>query len=87
MSRAEDIKEFYALLDEEIADFDCGAQCGARNRRKLPYCCDISKTIPLMYHEEYDYVRRLRKPFIVMMPDGTLTTRFDNGGGEDWTPR
>ena len=31
--------------------------------------------------------RRLRKPFIVMMPDGTLTKRFDNGGSEDWTPR
>ena len=56
--RQEDIEEFYRLLDEEIADFDCGATCAPRNRNKIPYCCDISKAVPLMYHEEYDYVRR-----------------------------
>ncbi|MBN1919066.1 MAG: hypothetical protein JW889_14265 [Verrucomicrobia bacterium] len=206
MLRPQDIQEFYALLDEEIADFDCGAVCAARNRNKMPYCCDISKAIPLMYFDEYEYVRRhsamwrpyvpkdpkekldeleyhlfvecpgparcerpwrsivcrifptypyvddderavglffntclrdkchlvgrpelvrqafirnhvqfwnllferhegekafhvnlcrqtearhrrLRKPFIVMMPDGTLTRRFDNGAGDEWTPR
>jgi hypothetical protein len=56
--RHKDIKEFYRLLDEEIAEFDCGAICARRNRNTVPYCCDISKTIPLMYREEYDYVRR-----------------------------
>jgi len=56
--RHKDIEEFYRLLDEEIAEFDCGAKCAPRNRNKVPYCCDISKAIPLMYREEYDYVRR-----------------------------
>jgi hypothetical protein len=73
--RHQDIREFYALLGEEIADFDCGAVCAKRNRNGLPYCCDVSKTIPLMYREEYEYVRRhssMWRPYKPRDPDEKL---------------
>jgi len=73
--RQKDIREFYRLLDEEIAEFDCGALCAPRNRNGVPYCCDVSKAIPLMYHEEYDYVRprtRMWRPYRPKDPNEDL---------------
>jgi len=63
------------LLDEEIADFDCGAKCSARNRNALPYCCDMTKAIPLMYEEEYEYVRHhsaMWRPYVPREPGEKL---------------
>jgi hypothetical protein len=66
--RHSDIEEFYRLLDVEVADFDCGAICARRNRSGVPYCCDISKTVPLLYHEELDYVRRHTRMWRIHKP-------------------
>jgi hypothetical protein len=73
--RPKDIRDYYRLLDEEIADFDCGELCARRNRNRIPYCCDVAKAIPLMYREEYDYVRRhtrMWRPYRPEDPDEQL---------------
>jgi thiol-disulfide isomerase/thioredoxin len=56
-----DIITLLKLSSEEIADFDCGAECSKRNRNKVPYCCDIEKVIPVLYRAEFDYFSKRSK--------------------------
>jgi len=58
MLTPKDFKHIYKLLDEEICDFDCGEICSDRNRNGLPYCCDNETAIPVLYHEEYEYLKK-----------------------------
>jgi hypothetical protein len=53
-----DIEHSLKLLREEICDFDCGAICASRNRDGVPYCCDNSTAIPVLYREEYRYLKK-----------------------------
>jgi hypothetical protein len=46
---------FFRLLSVRMLDFDCGALCAPRNRG-VPYCCDGSQVIPLLYKSEYRWL-------------------------------
>ncbi len=58
MLKKKDFDHIFELLDEEVCDFDCGEICSGRNRESLPYCCDNETAMPVLYHEEYDYLRK-----------------------------
>ncbi len=57
MLKEKDFKHIFKLLDEEICDIDCGEICSSRNQEGIPYCCDNETAIPVLYHEEYEYLK------------------------------
>ncbi len=54
----EEILEYlYQLMDVEITDFDCGQLCTDSNNG-VPFCCDVEKTVPVLFNDEYDFISR-----------------------------
>jgi hypothetical protein len=56
-----DIKHMYGLLDGEMCDFDCGEVCSLKHRKRMPYCCENINAMPVLYREEYKYLRSQTK--------------------------
>ena len=52
-----DYASLYAHFDAPIAAFDCGKYCAPHNPRRVPFCCDSHHAVPVVYHEEWEYLR------------------------------
>ncbi|MEI6079967.1 MAG: hypothetical protein WCQ53_04965 [bacterium] len=52
-----DFAELYQILDTPVTDFDCGAVC-AKSNEGVPICCEVNVVIPVLYINEYEYVKR-----------------------------
>jgi hypothetical protein len=51
------VRRFYRLLSVRMTDFDCGALCAPRNGG-IPYCCDDTNVVPILFRSEYRMQRR-----------------------------
>ncbi len=69
------LRRWYHLLTPAMTDFDCGQLC-APNNEGVPACCDEDWTIPLLFHEEYEYHRR-RSSFWRRFPLRTAEQRAE----------
>ncbi len=49
-------RELYSLLDDPITKRDCGSLCAPANGG-VPFCCDVHNAVPLMYKEEYKFLK------------------------------
>ena len=47
----------YARFDAPIAAFDCGRYCAPYNPHRVPFCCDSHYAVPVVYREEWHYLR------------------------------
>ena len=47
---------FYRLLSVRMTDFDCGRRCAPHNH-DIPYCCDHRKVVPVLFRDEYNWLR------------------------------
>lgn len=54
----EEIRYYHSLLNEELADFDCGSLCAPDNGGE-PYCCKAEHAVPLLYRAEFEYLQTL----------------------------
>ena len=54
---SEDFSHLYARFSAAVTALDCGDRCGPHNVGGVPFCCDLSHTIPSAYPEEWDYLR------------------------------
>lgn len=61
MLTAKDIEYIYKLLDVEMCDFDCGKICASKRKNKIPYCCENIKAMPVLYREEYKFLKAKTK--------------------------
>ncbi len=52
-----ELKRLYRDFDIPVSAFDCGEVCAGRRRRKIPYCCDHYEAVPVLYREEYAFLR------------------------------
>ncbi len=60
MTRAIDpgiFQSLYEAFSSPITERDCGLMCGPHNQRGVPFCCDISVSIPSAYCEEWAYLQ------------------------------
>ena len=67
------LRRFYRLLSVRMTDFDCGRLCAPGNDG-VPYCCDGSRCVPVLFREEYEWHRR-RYSFWRRMPVRTKQDR------------
>lgn len=54
--KEEDVRIFYSILSEEIADYDCGLLCRSPES-SIPYCCTTRHVVPLLYRTELSYLK------------------------------
>jgi hypothetical protein len=66
------IHELYDLLSVPMIDFDCGALCAPTNDG-VPACCDIEHAVPMLYRDEYRWLRK----------KSTFWKRYPRRGAED----
>jgi hypothetical protein len=66
------LARFYRMLSVRMTDFDCGRRC-APNNGDIPYCCDGKKVVPILYRDEYKWLRT-KKKFWRKMP---IKTAFE----------
>ena len=57
MITKKDIEYIYKLLDIEMCDFDCGKVCSSKRKNQMPYCCENVTAMPVLYREEYKFLR------------------------------
>jgi len=50
-------ESLYKNFNHPITSLDCGRRCAPYNEYGLPFCCDISQTIPTVYIEEWEYLQ------------------------------
>ena len=51
------LSRFYRLLSVPMTDFDCGKLCSPTNDG-VPVCCDSRVTYPVLYRDEFRWLRR-----------------------------
>ena len=51
------IPALYAGFNAPTTGFDCGQRCAPYNPRGVPFCCDICCAVPVVYQEEWEYLR------------------------------
>lgn len=50
------IPNLYSGFDSPICDIDCGEMCRVNNPRNLPFCCDFSMAVPVLFQTEWDHL-------------------------------
>lgn len=56
--KPEHFRNLYQQFSAPITSLDCGNKCAPYNVQGVPYCCDIQHSVPSIYLEEWDYLRR-----------------------------
>lgn len=51
------IREIYDKFDEPTTVVDCGSMCASHNPSGKPFCCDICQAVPVVYHQEWEYLQ------------------------------
>ncbi len=67
------IRRFYRLLSVRMIDFDCGELCAPKHGG-IPYCCDNSGVVPVLFREEFKWQRKMDS-FWKRMPVRTKVDR------------
>jgi hypothetical protein len=52
-----DVKEIYRAFHAPVVTFDCGQKCAHMNGG-IPFCCDDSVAIPVLYKPEITYLKK-----------------------------
>jgi len=50
--------EQYLKFSTEISNVDCGLKCLVNNPSGKPFCCDICEAVPVVYDQEWNYLRK-----------------------------
>ncbi len=53
-----DYRHLYQQFDLPISDRDCGQYCAQHNPNAIPFCCDINYAIPVIYKQEWKYLKK-----------------------------
>lgn len=53
-----DFEQIYLRFNSPVAVFDCGEHCAPYNEHGVPFCCDLRHTIPTVYPDEWDYLKK-----------------------------
>ena len=78
----EEIQFYYSLLDESITDYDCGDLCKDANGG-VPYCCQSQHAVPLLYKNEYKYLRSVGDLWHEWRPMDAEDRKLKETEGED----
>lgn len=52
-----DFKSLYAKFNHPVTSINCGRKCAPYNENGVPFCCDITLTIPSAYTDEWEYLQ------------------------------
>lgn len=52
----EEIAYYYALLQEEVTNYNCGSLCKDANNG-VPFCCVTENAVPLLYKKEFEFLK------------------------------
>ncbi len=50
-------REIYDRFDDPVTSRDCGSLCAPHNPTGKPFCCDICQAVPVVYHQEWEYLK------------------------------
>jgi hypothetical protein len=50
-------REIYDRFDAPVTSLDCGSRCAPHNPTGKPFCCDICQAVPVVYHQEWEYLQ------------------------------
>jgi hypothetical protein len=53
-----DFSQIYKGYHGPVSVLDCGEKCAPYNERAVPFCCDIQHTVPTLYDDEWEYLRK-----------------------------
>lgn len=52
-----DFRALYDAFDAPIVPLDCGQMCAPHNPNGVPFCCDITHSVPVAFHLEWRYLQ------------------------------
>ena len=52
-----DFRSLYDAFNAPITSIDCGEMCAPNNPNGVPFCCDITHSVPVAFHLEWRYLQ------------------------------
>jgi len=52
-----DFRALYDAFDAPIIPLDCGEMCAPHNPNGVPFCCDITHSVPVAFRLEWQYLQ------------------------------
>jgi len=65
-----ELDHYYDLLDESLTPYDCGKLCSPTNGGE-PFCCTLDNAVPMLYREEFRYLKERTKMWQRWQPDNS----------------
>ena len=53
-----DFRTLYDAFDAHIVPLDCGTMCAQHNPNGVPFCCDLTHSVPVAFRLEWKYLQR-----------------------------